>query len=471
MAWSPTANFIDGPSATAALNSLYLKPVYLGDAFTPLKSFHQRGLSPLKSIERLDIGATQRHEVIRALLDARVIVSSGDHHPSTQDTAATVTDRRRLAELYLVTTGACNFACSHCLSGSDNSHSSFFKSAMDEKTAVRAVELFTSVMDPGRANRVVFYGGEPLLRWPLIQRVMDVVRDHPNFGSGPGQVHTKLITNGALLTPERAAELGRNCAEVVLSFDGPDAVTQLSRPSRSNAAYPQLEAVVSMLKESGVEPSLSITVTETTLTHLDAVLKWLDEEVSVPVVFLIVKQQEDMLYDDIFAERASDAMIAAYRRILAAGGEELRLNLMIESIRSNSPNVQSCFAQGAQQIVVDQNGRVGVCQGFLEDHKFFHTNIWQPNLADTLFTTPAMKHWEGRVPVNIEPCSGCSAVGICGGGCPASASKGGKTIYNIDMGHCRTTRKVLPFLLWEVLPDPALRKRFGLPNYSTFGID
>ena len=44
-------------------------------------------------------------------------------------------------ELYLVTTGACNFACSHCLSGSDNTHTSFFNSAMDERTALRAAVL------------------------------------------------------------------------------------------------------------------------------------------------------------------------------------------------------------------------------------------------------------------------------------------------------------------------------------------
>lgn len=300
---------------------------------------------------------------------------------------------------------------------------------------------------------------------------MDEVRAHPRFGRGPGEIHTKLITNGALLTPEKAAELGRNQAEVVLSFDGPDSITQLSRPNRSKVAYPQLDTICALLQDHGVEPSLSVTVTEATLAHLDEVLAWLADEVCVPVVFLIVKQQEDLLYDDVFAERASDAMINAYRRILASGGQEQRLNRMIDSIRTNFPNVQSCFAQGAQQIVVDQNGRIGVCQGFLEDGKFFDVNIWQPELADKLFDGAAMKHWRDRLPLNIEPCRHCASVGICGGGCPASASKGGKTIYDIDLGHCRTTKKVLPFLLWEVLNVPEMRKRFDLPEYASFGLD
>lgn len=471
MTWSSTTRFVDGPRATAVIDSLFLKPVYLGSEFAELKTLHGAGLTPEDCVAALGVEADQRQRLSRALLDARIIGDSTASKVSTGDIASTVIDNRHLTELYLVTTGACNFACSHCLSGSDNSHASFFKSAMDQRTALRAVEVFASVMDPDRANRVVFYGGEPLMQWPLMQRVMDAVRAHPSFGRGPGQVHTKLITNGALLTPERAAELGRNQAEVVLSFDGPDSITQLSRPSRSKVAYPQLATICAMLTDHGLQPSLSVTVTEATLANIDRVLEWVSEEVTVPVVFLIVKQQEDLFYNDVFAERASEAMINAYRRILAAGGEEQRLNGMIESIRTNFPNVQSCFAQGAQQIVVDQNGRVGVCQGFLEDGKFFDVNIWQPGLEDKLFDLPAMTYWQGRLPLNIEPCRHCASVGICGGGCPASASKGGKSVYNIDLGHCRTTKKVLPFLLWEVLNVPAMRQRFDLPEYASFGLD
>jgi uncharacterized protein len=226
-----------------------------------------------------------------------------------------------------------------------------------------------------------------------------------------------------------------------------------------------------MLTAHGVTPSLSITVTEATLTHIDAVLDWAADEVDVPMVFCIVKQQEDLLYDGVFAEQVSDAMIAAYRRILAAGGEEQRLNRMINCIRTNTPNVQSCYAQGAQQVVVDQNGRIGVCQGFIEDGAFFHVNVRQPGLSHSLFDSAAMRHWETRMPVNIEPCRHCPSVGVCGGGCPASASKGGKTVYDIDLGHCRTSKKVLPFLLWEVLTEPGLRARFDLPEYAAFGLE
>jgi len=303
-----------------------------------------------------------------------------------------------------------------------------------------------------------------------MQQVMREVRARLDFGRGPGQIHTKVITNGSLLTLDRARELGDNQAEVVLSFDGPDWLTELSRPSRTKADYPQLKQLVDLLTDAGVEPSLSITLTDSTLPHLEAILDWVTNEVSVPVVFSILKQQEDLLYTDVFAEQASDAVIAAYRRILAFGGEEQRLSGLLSCVRDNVPYLQDCYAQGAHQIVVDQNGRLGVCQGFLEDSKFFHANVWQSNLATHLFDTPAMKQWENRIAVNIEPCRNCASVGVCGGGCPASASKGGKTIYNIDLGHCRQSKKVLPFLVWEVLTVPELRDRFSLPAYEAFGI-
>lgn len=468
--WSPTTHFVDGSGATAVLNSIYLRPVYLGPGFADLKRLHTDGASPRQSLDYLPVDPAARDDLTRALIEAKVLLDPGSGSITTDELAGGVKADRHLTELYLVVTGACNFSCSHCLSGSDDTASAFFKTAMDEKTAVRAVELFTSVMDPDRANRVVFYGGEPLLRWPLMRRVMDEVRTHPNFGWGRGQVRTKVITNGSLLTTEKAEELGRNQVEVVLSFDGPGWLTKLSRPSRTKTAYPQLVQVVDLLRAGGVEPSLSITVTEPTVRHLDTILDWVANEVTVPVVFCVLKQQEDLLYTDVFAEQASDAVIAAYRRILASGGEEQRLSRMLGCVRDNVPYVQSCFAQGAHQIVVDQNGRIGVCQGFLEDHQFFHANVWQPHLAAKLFDTPAMKHWEDRITVNIEPCRNCASVGICGGGCPASASKGGRTIYNIDLGHCRTSKKVLPFLVWEVLNVPELRDRFSLPAYDAFGL-
>jgi uncharacterized protein len=408
--------------------------------------------------------------VIQALIEAKVLIEDGSEITTTADAAETVQANRHLSELYLVVTGACNFSCSHCLSGSDETSSSFFKSAMDAGTALRAVELFALNMDPSRANRVVFYGGEPMLRWPLMQEVMREVRARPDFGRGPGQIHTKVITNGSLLTPARARELGDNQAEVVLSFDGPEWLTELSRPIRAKATYPRLDQVVDLLLNAGVNPSLSITLTESTLPHLDAILNWAANEVSVPVVFCILKQQEDLLYTNAFAEQASDAVIEAYRRILAVGGEEQRLSGLLSCVRDNVPYLQDCYAQGAHQIVVDQNGRIGVCQGFLEDSKFFHANVWQPNVAASLFNAPAMRQWENRIAVNIDPCRNCASVGVCGGGCPASASKGGKTIYNIDLGHCRQSKKVLPFLLWEVLTVPELRGRFSLPEYDSFGL-
>src|SRR6266571_849771 len=216
LSWSRTAHFVEGPGATAVLNSLFLRPVYLGPGFAELKHLHAAGASPSRSLDGLAVDRTTRNDLRRALIEAKVLLEPGSDATTTDEVAGVIKADRHLTELYLVVTGACNFSCSHCLSGSDEAASAFFKTAMDEKTALRAVDLFASVMDPDRANRVVFYGGEPLLRWPLMVQVMDAVRAHADFGRARGQIHTKVITNGSLLTAEKAEELGRNKAEVVL---------------------------------------------------------------------------------------------------------------------------------------------------------------------------------------------------------------------------------------------------------------
>ena len=475
--WSENAHFVANPhqsGQTAVIDSLYLKPVYLDWPFSELEARHRAGAPAGDSLVELEAkfgSVVDMSPLVEALRDARILVDDViDTIAKVEELAAAVEADRHLTELYLVLTGGCNFSCPHCLSGSNSSELPFFKSTMDFETASLAVSVFANALSVSEDNRVVFYGGEPLLRWPLMQDVMSVVRRQPMFGRGPGKVHCKVITNGSLLNERVARELADNMVDVVLSFDGPTWLTKQSRPAGPNANYPTPESLIPLLTRVGVRVSLSVTLTENTLANLDELLSWVADDVSVPVVLCIVKQTKDHIYTDAFAEQSSDAVLEAYRRILEAGGNEERLDAILESIRLHVPYVQDCYAQGANQIVVEPNGRVGVCQGFLSDNAFFFSNIRETATPADLFNSSAMRSWQRRLTISDEGCRQCASLGVCGGGCPTSASRVGGTIYSIDKGHCAQSKKLLPWLLWDVIRDRHYRAKCMLPDYAHFGL-
>ena len=75
--------------------------------------------------------------------------------------------------------------------------------------------------------RMQFYGGEPLLRWPLIQQL--VSRGRQLEGETGKRLAIILITNGILMTPEVAAFCRDHDVEVLLSLDGGPEVTNQGR--------------------------------------------------------------------------------------------------------------------------------------------------------------------------------------------------------------------------------------------------
>ena len=87
--------------------------------------------------------------------------------------------------LVLTLTGRCNFACRYCYASDVDAVD------MDEETAVEAVMMAGA---SGERFLLQFSGGEPLLRFPLIRKLVHVVEEN-HFNA-----QMQIQTNGSLLT-------------------------------------------------------------------------------------------------------------------------------------------------------------------------------------------------------------------------------------------------------------------------------
>jgi uncharacterized protein len=141
-------------------------------------------------------------------------------------------------QLILNVSEQCNLRCSYCYYGGaseiERRHSSRM---MTWETAKKALDFFlprcqgtlavwkaqikdpSLARDPGDVERpcVGFYGGEPLMNWPLVKRVIEYVR---SLEDGDAYL-LNFTTNATLLTPERSDFLGANHVVLLVSLDGP----------------------------------------------------------------------------------------------------------------------------------------------------------------------------------------------------------------------------------------------------------
>lgn len=112
-------------------------------------------------------------------------------------------------------TEQCNLRCTYCCySGqyeNNRTHSNKFLDSND----IDAIFVFISHFTKKKNLHIAFYGGEPLLQYPLIQYM--VVKGHELFGD---DLIYSITTNATLLTPDKVDWLMSHHVEMVISVDG-----------------------------------------------------------------------------------------------------------------------------------------------------------------------------------------------------------------------------------------------------------
>ncbi len=136
---------------------------------------------------------------------------------------------RKITDLTLNIVNKCNLRCRYCWNdaGSYGANTADAKK-MDAATAFKAVDLL--VKESGRYHNLVvdFYGGEPLLNFELIQRVVEYCQ---KVGKNKKiDFHFLLATNGTLMDKEKGDFLIGNGVDVAVSLDGPQKIQDRQRP-------------------------------------------------------------------------------------------------------------------------------------------------------------------------------------------------------------------------------------------------
>ncbi len=111
---------------------------------------------------------------------------------------------------------ACNMDCEYCFAGKGEYHGE--AGLMSYETGVKAIDWLIA-NSPGRRNlEVDFFGGEPLLNWEVVKKLVAYARSVEK-DAGKNFRFT-LTTNGLLVDDDVIGFCDKEMSNVVLSLDG-----------------------------------------------------------------------------------------------------------------------------------------------------------------------------------------------------------------------------------------------------------
>ena len=163
---------------------------------------------------------------------------------------SSITYEKRTANqiLALEITEGCNYNCRYCFEGNNNQTK--IKS-LDYQTACGVIDKLPN------GSQLRFFGGEPLLKFNLVRKLVDKYPQHSY----------SIVTNGSLLTAEIATFLAEHKFSVGLSYDG-FGWQRKNRTALNNDSQSDFEHAVTLLSKAGAYIGISTVITKESIPHL-----------------------------------------------------------------------------------------------------------------------------------------------------------------------------------------------------------
>jgi uncharacterized protein len=297
-------------------------------------------------------------------------------------------------------------------------------------------------------NSIIIYGGEPLLKIDVIGLIAQSVSERKKRNTLPGGLHVSLVTNGSLLNKENAVFLKDNNIAVSISLDGDEVATNSCRRySNGRSVYDDIRRAIKCCREVELDFSLSVTITESLLSNPASSLDTLIRDIGVQSLgFNILMHDEETASD--YPDRAANFILDAFSLFREHGIYEDRMMRKLNAFCDGRLHLFDCAAAGGNQVIFAPDGAMGICHGYLGTRRNFVADVeqtdFQPSYNDTFI------EWSKRSPVNISECRRCSALGICGGGCPFNAERESGSIWKLDNRFCAHSKTALEWLIWDL---------------------
>lgn len=328
---------------------------------------------------------------------------------------------------------SCNMDCEYCFAGKGEYHGD--AGLMSYETGKKAIDYLIE-NSPGRKNlEVDFFGGEPLLNWQVIKKLVDYGRSLEK--STGKNFRFTLTTNGLLIDDDVIDFCNREMSNVVLSLDGSrDTNDRMRKTKQGKGTY---DLIVDKFIDFAKRRCQKDYYMRGTFTGKN--LHFAED-----IIHMANLGFKELSMEPVVApEHVSYALKDGDKDILLVEYEKLALEMIKRRKSGNSFNFYHfnvdfeggpCIAKrvsgcgvGTEYIAVTPEGDIYPCHQFVGDKDFLMGNlidgIKNPNVRKLFAECNVYSH---------EECENCFARLYCSGGCSANAyhSKGSvKAVYDL----------------------------------------
>ncbi len=442
------------------------RPLYVKEGGRYIKEF-LRAAGELGTSKR--ILAVYPHEagLLDLLLDYGILAPQGTAGPgkrSENPSGKPAFGKRQNTALYLLLSQSCNMGCIYCLDG-QATYQTDKHLRMDKETAFRSIERCLDETVEGGRLEVIFFGGEPLLNWPLAKEIIThcekcLKERHPRK-----QRHYHFTTNLSFLPDDLIEWARRFGISFLVDIDGPPAIHNRCRPFKGGGgSYEAVAANIRQLRAAGLKVDLRATITALNQDHLLDIAeqhKALGGSSCAFVPVMPVNSDESILPEELLPapERIIDGMAQVYRSGLWKHEELFPFNQYASRFGPGPVTVVGCGAPYGNTPVVDAKGDVYPCI-YLVGISRFHAG----NMMDGSYPKKDLleRMYEAVHVERMEDCKACAWRYLCCGSCPVgrltvmdnpSASPAVKEYCRKI--RCDYTKGILEILLWEKATEAA----------------
>ncbi len=408
-----------------------------------------------RPINQIELNTLLDRETLQALIDEKLLVTNPIQDEDLLHQTRGVLRREITIELlYLLVTDNCNLRCRYCFEETPTGACDFKPATMTRETARLAIDTFarlqTKYGDPNKIKVIHLYGGEPMLNPDIVMYAVEYIELLKTDGRLPADTVITIVTNGTLMTEEQASFLARHRVTVGLSLDGPSTVNNLYRVGKRSElnVYQTAMDTYDLLVKHDVNIGLSVTLTPESVDHFSEVFNFFISRLQDTKGFALnlMHFNYGVTPPTDYYEKAVYCQLEAFKLFRERGIYEERIMRKVKAFIARKAMYADCGVVG-NQLVVAPDGLIGVCQDFVKPRTYFDGSVHDPLFDPIELGTFA--DWVDRSPLNMNECQACPAMGICGGGCPASAELKHGSRWHLDERICFHSRKVLEWLIWD----------------------
>lgn len=333
-----------------------------------------------------------------------------------------------LQQVYYAITDGCNLRCPYCYASSE-------KCLPGEFTTQESLDLVDQVAEFG-AQKIVFTGGEPMLRKDLFQ-IAERAKSH-------GLI-VNMVTNATIIrkpaTAQRIAELFDN---VIVSMDGHSAETH--DRTRGKGSFDKTYRALQLLNEAGVVPSINHVVTSDNVELLEQFADFI-QGLDVRSIRLMNHNNLGRGVDDEYDFAWHDHL----RVQQIVWTSPLAGKLRPDGPKAVTPcSVRGNCGMGGNEIYINSLGDVYPCK-LVTEQEHFAGNLRRQSLSE-IFASPVLAGMRQSTVFGGDyhaDCEKCYIRASCGGGCRAYHMSESGDIKQNSRHLCRILRHGVVTGLWQ----------------------